>query len=124
MSPFSKTDSISGWHVKLLIYVISALFGVTMSMVIYIWNDQQSDQKKIDKQQNDLMEKYFEDQKELSLRQKGIIQYLSNTDKVDLEGILNQIEWQRLIEKYKRESNTRGGDHSSRADTLDSLAAQ
>jgi hypothetical protein len=96
-------------HLQVAMWVICGLFGMLMSLLIYIWEDYKSQQIK----HNQNLERIY-DRLESSMTRTvsevaEIKKYLLIKDGFDVDERTKQSEWERLIKEHQEKGSGRRG---------------
>jgi hypothetical protein len=93
----TKQDEVTGYHVRIVLWFISGFFTLLIGLLVYIWQDNKADNRR-----------------ELELQQIQLTTIQETLNRIIETNILQDKdisaikEWQRLWEKAKEKSNTRG----------------
>jgi hypothetical protein len=102
MAYMTRQDIVTGWHVKIILWVFSAFFTITIGLMGYIWN-----------QQREIIETKFdkiERQNEKILERIELLQYGVTKNERDIS-VMN--EWRRNWEEAQKKKNSRSGEPAS-----------
>lgn len=91
-------------HMNILIGVTAGMFSILIGLIAYIWHDEKQYREERD---NVLLEATMEN----AVSVDAIMKYVLIRDGVDLPTIIDQAQWDKLIEEFK--SNPRGAIEGS-----------